>query len=160
MANGVNIGGNRDFNIHRLNMTAEDRALLSSKLKQIRTSGGSAPVDFQTPIPTYRGDSIAVNAEGSSELDMLRMEVGSRLAYGNFVQFSEANFRHMSETGEMTVNAETQAQMRDDFNARTTSILYELLQSAEKGTTRHSLIEQWLTALRDGGSFNLFDMQG
>ena len=160
MANGANIGKNRDFNIHRLNMTAENRALLSSKLKQIRTSGGSAPVDFQIPIPTYKDDSIAVNAEGQSELDMLRMEVGSRLAYGNFVEFSEANFRHMSETGEMTLNAETQAQMRDDFNARTTIILYELLQNAEQGTTRHLLIEQWLTALREGGSFNSFDVQG
>jgi hypothetical protein len=95
-----------------------------------------------------------------SELNMLRLEVGSRLAYGNFVQFSEANFRNMSETGEMTVNAETQARMRDDFNARTENILAELLQNAEQGTTRYSLIEQWLTALRDGGTFNLFDVQG
>ena len=101
-----------------------------------------------------------VSADRQSELNMLRMAVSSRLAYGNFVQFSEANSRHMSKTGEMTVNTETQAQMRDDFNARTKSILYELLQSAEQGTTRQSLIEQWLTALREGGSFNLFDVQG
>ena len=159
MANGGNIGGSRDLNIHRLNMTAENRALLSSKLKQIRTSGGSALIDFQAPIPTYKGDLVATNADSQSELEMLRMEVGSRLANGNFVQFSEANFRHMSETGEMTVNAGTQAQMHDDFAARTESILYELLQSAEQGTTRHSLIGEWLMALREGGSFNLFDAQ-
>jgi len=104
--------------------------------------------------------STSESGDRQSELNMLRMEVGSRLAYGNFVQFSEANFRNMSETGEMTVNAETQARMRDDFNARTENILAELLQNAEQGTTRYSLVEQWLTALRGGGTFNLFDLQG
>lgn len=67
MVNNTWVG--RDFNIHRLNMTAENRALLSGKLKQARTSGGSTSIDFQTPIPTYKGDSITISAEAKEMLN-------------------------------------------------------------------------------------------
>jgi hypothetical protein len=93
-------------------------------------------------------------ADEKSELDMLKTAVKSRLAYGNYVQFSEANFRNMSAAGELTVNAETQVQARSDINIRTENILTELLQSAKQGTTRHSLIVQWLTSLRNSNNYD------
>ena len=123
-----------------------------------------------TPVSNAQQPSTTANAGNNAprltngltdeqlELRMLRREVLSRIDFGEFQQATMAANRQVANTPEHLAYRAANGrpmQFTTDLSARYESILTELLSTAEQGTTRHSLLEQWLDSVRNGSTFDL-----